>query len=952
MRPCSQDACTGLLLGLILTGVAPVNGAEPSAQPVLTRVEQIRTLSLAEAAKGYPVHLKGVITYILPQAYMGFFADRTGGVYFLVQPTDRFDVVSGDEVELDSKVAAGVSSPALAEPRIKKLGHTQLPPGAPIEMQQLAGGTLDAQRVEIEGVVRSADPDGGQFGGLNLYSIRLGVWDRVVRFHAPNIPGGWNRLIDSTVRVSGVLGYSASGESVLYSNLPSDVRIGRLGASDPFTAPLIPIPELAHIGPGHDFTHRLRIRGVVIYDRPQSFFFLTGDGASVKVSTRQGGNLNSGDIVEATGFCDPSRKRSGMVDAEFRKIGSASPPDPTPLSGLQWVSLTFDGMLVEVHGKIVSYEKEQNAEVLTLEEQGNIYHAYLPLLLGYPRLAGLAVGSVVKLRGVSQVNTDELSQNQTLEILLRSPQDVTVLDKGSWFNLQRLMIVAAWLAVLVVVAAIWLFLLRRKVRQQTAIIAESFRKEAALERRYRKLFQSATDIIFSVAPDGAISSPNASANEVFGPGAAAEVQDAARRPNLLSIAWPSTSAQTQHWLRRVVAERSTQAFELHVRNARGGESILEISASLVEDAGAVPEIECIARDVTNRKKQQQLQADRNRVLELVAHRSPLEQILRVVENLVDRQIPNACCSIKAVSPRLGGDDLLTSQQPRQAEPDPDLDAFEGRDGSNHLEIRASDDTLLGWLRYARDDSGSLEPGKQLVFDTAVNLAAVAIEYDLLNRKLIHQSQHDALTGLPNRLLYQDRLAQALLRARRHSELLAVMYLDLDHFKDVNDQMGHDAGDILLVEVSRRLRAQLRESDSLARMGGDEFTLVVPELDSREDAGRVAAKLVESLRKPFLISGIEVFTSASVGISMFPEDSEDSSMLQRRADMAMYWAKSLGKSRYEFFKDMPAPGCLTRDSDMPAHSGARSGAAGLDQAAVPGAQGEILSQPGKQNGHSE
>jgi diguanylate cyclase (GGDEF)-like protein len=329
----------------------------------------------------------------------------------------------------------------------------------------------------------------------------------------------------------------------------------------------------------------------------------------------------------------------------------------------------------------------------------------------------------------------------------------------------------------------------------------------------------------------------------------------------------------------------------------------------------VPEIECIARDVTNRKKQQQLEADRNRVLELVAHRSPLEQILPVVENLVDRQIPNACCSIIAVSPRLGGDGLLTSQQPHQAEPEPDLDAFEGRDGSNHLEIRASDDSLLGWLWYARGNSVSLEPRKQLVFDTAVNLAAVAIEYDLLNRKLIHQSQHDALTGLPNRLLYQDRLAQALLRARRHSELLAVIYLDLDHFKYVNDQMGHDAGDILLVEVSRRLRAQLRESDSVARMGGDEFTLVFPELKSREDAGRIAAKLVESLRKPFLIRGIEVFTSASVGISMYPEDSEDSSMLEIRADMAMYWAKSLGKSRYEFFKDMPAQGSPFRPVEI-------------------------------------
>ncbi len=905
MRPCAQHACSAVLLGLILAGLAPAIGAEPSAQPVLTRVEQIRALSLKEAERGYPVHLKGVITYILPQAYMAFIADGTGEVYFAVQPSDRFGLVSGDEVQLDGKVSAGRNSPIVTEPQIQKLGHTELPSGTPIEMQQLADGVFDSQRVEIEGVVRSVEPDRAAFEGLNLYAIELGVEDRVVVLHFPDIPGGWNRLIDATVRASGVLASSVNGGSLLFSNLSSDVKVERLGPSDPFNAPMMQISELDHIGPGQDFAHRFRIRGVVVYDLPGSFFFISGDGANVIIATRQEGKLDPGDIVEVSGFYDFTRRGLGMVDASFRKIGSTSPPASKPLTDLTYISAEWNNSLAEVRGKLVSYDKARTTEILTLEEQGIIYQAFLPLLSGEARLTGLPLGSAVKLRGVAQVHDAEVTGDQSLDILLRSPEDVTVLDKGPWFNLQRLMILAAWLGGLVVAAVAWLLVLRRRIRQQTAIIAERLQKEAALERRYRKLFQIATDIIFSVSPDGAISSLNASAGAVLRPVSPTPGPTSRRRLNLLDMVSESTRQSTELWLRRVVAERSAPSFDLYIVSRHGGESIIEVSTSLAEDDNAKPVIECIARDVTSRKKSQQLETDRNRVLELVARRSPLQEILSMVENLLDRQIPNARCSIVVRPPQLDGDGMTDRQQPHEAEPGHAAGAFEGRDGSARLEITASDTSLLGWLCCAPGDSVTLEGDRRPIVDTAVNLAAVAIEHDLLNRKLIYQSHHDALTGLPNRLLFQDRLAQALIRARRQSWVLAVMYLDLDKFKVVNDQLGHGAGDILLVEVSRRLQAQLRESDSLARMGGDEFTLILPDLNSWKDAERVAAKLVESLCPAFLINGTEVFTSASVGISMYPEDSEDSSMLQKHADTAMYWVKSHGKSSYQFFKDLLA-----------------------------------------------
>ena len=189
MRPVSHHARAAFLLGLILAGAAAAQRAQPQAPPVLTRVEQSRALSFAQAAKGYPVHLKGVITYIVPQAYRAFLADRTGGVYFDPQPGDQIDLASGDEVELTGKVAIGRSGPVVVNPRAVRIGHVQLPPGEPIGMRRLVDGTMDAQRVQIVAVVRSADPDGGLAGGLNLYSVKLGVEDLVVRFHAPAVPG-------------------------------------------------------------------------------------------------------------------------------------------------------------------------------------------------------------------------------------------------------------------------------------------------------------------------------------------------------------------------------------------------------------------------------------------------------------------------------------------------------------------------------------------------------------------------------------------------------------------------------------------------------------------------------------------------------------------------------------------------------------------------------------------
>lgn len=167
-------------------------------------------------------------------------------------------------------------------------------------------------------------------------------------------------------------------------------------------------------------------------------------------------------------------------------------------------------------------------------------------------------------------------------------------------------------------------------------------------------------------------------------------------------------------------------------------------------------------------------------------------------------------------------------------------------------------------------------------------------------RMRHIAQTDALTGLPNRMALMLRLAQMLPEARRYERQLAIMFIDLDRFKIINDTLGHQVGDDLLREVACRLSAVVRESDFIARLGGDEFVVVLPHLATPADAAIVAGKIIASLGRPIMAEGHELHTSPSIGISLFPNDGPDGDTILKNADTAMYHAKSAGRNTYQFF----------------------------------------------------
>jgi diguanylate cyclase (GGDEF)-like protein len=196
-------------------------------------------------------------------------------------------------------------------------------------------------------------------------------------------------------------------------------------------------------------------------------------------------------------------------------------------------------------------------------------------------------------------------------------------------------------------------------------------------------------------------------------------------------------------------------------------------------------------------------------------------------------------------------------------------------------------------------------GKTLADATGRVHRMIGVSQDITERKRQEEearylAYHDTLTGLPNRRLLDDRLRQALFLAQRRDGRVALLVVDLDNFKQVNDALGHRAGDAVLREAAHRVAGCLRKADTLARHGGDEFVVVIPDLRLDADLQVVAEKILRSLEPTFHVDGRDFAIGASIGISLYPGDAGDGEALLRNADVAMYRAKQLGRNNYRFY----------------------------------------------------
>ncbi|MDQ3160997.1 MAG: diguanylate cyclase, partial [Pseudomonadota bacterium] len=360
------------------------------------------------------------------------------------------------------------------------------------------------------------------------------------------------------------------------------------------------------------------------------------------------------------------------------------------------------------------------------------------------------------------------------------------------------------------------------------------------------------------------------------------------------------------------------------------------SEVLVDDRGSLTGMAGACLDITLRKQEEQLEQDRSLILEQVAQNRPLQEILSRIARMLEIQIPGSRISVlllkdgrlcTGAAPHLpqAYSDLLdglpigpvagscgTAMFRRETvivediATDPLWDGYRelalphGLRACWSMPIPSNRGDVLGSFAVYRDQPSRPSTRDLEFMGMATRLAAVAIEHRLLTDQLEHQAHHDALTGLPNRLLFQDRLNQALAQAERKKLQVAVLYMDLDRFKNINDMLGHASGDELLRQACHRLQACIRKTDTLARLGGDEFTVVLSELNDPQHAMRVATKLIDAMRAPFQMDQHELFVTLSLGISIYPDDGLDSETLMANADAAMYRAKETGRDNFQWF----------------------------------------------------
>jgi diguanylate cyclase (GGDEF)-like protein/PAS domain S-box-containing protein len=441
-------------------------------------------------------------------------------------------------------------------------------------------------------------------------------------------------------------------------------------------------------------------------------------------------------------------------------------------------------------------------------------------------------------------------------------------------------------------------LLQRKAEEESRRSAE----------RYQDLFENASDVIYTVARDGAILSLNRAAEQVFG-----VPREQATGMNLFALVHPDSREQAEELLAPLSGGRAGPCCEIEFCGRSGSIVRLEINSRPVEENGRVVGIQAIARDVTERRLVEKREADRREALEMIASAQPIEAILKQLAVLVQRQSRRCAVSVSLWE---HGRFVTVVPFPPEA----------GENSSKPAKARctcsrpipSSSGQVLGRFEIAGPEGECSGAADQDSVEAAISLAGVALEQRMLTEQLYHLSQHDSLTLLPNRARFEERLNQGIMSVRADSRELALLYIDLDRFKQVNDSMGHAAGDAVLREAAARLRNCIGPADTLARIGGDEFTVLIAENVTAEAAEQTADALERALNQPFHVFGRDLFIGASIGISLFPHDAQDALALQTRADVAMYQAKKKGRKRWVRYRaemDADASRCFEMEAQL-------------------------------------
>jgi diguanylate cyclase (GGDEF)-like protein len=622
--------------------------------PTLTTARAAHSLTIVEAKRGYPVHLRGVVTYFDPDYGTGFAAifvhDATGSI-FVKQPSALAGkLFPGALIDVTGVSGEGGFGPVVVDPQVSIVGRALLPPNPPrVSLPHLNTGAEDAQWIEVEGTIH------GVLEYNHSVTLRLEMLDGPVNVALIREPGAiYSGLVDAKVRLhaNAAPTINANGQMIgvhlMAPNL-SALEVLEPAPGDPFARPIIPIDRLLHWDQFSTSFHRVHLRGAVTLQWPGLSLCIRDATRGICMQTDQDTPLDAGRVVDVAGFVGTANNEPVITDAVFRSTGGGQPVAAEPTTAEKALIGKQDSELIQIEGQLIGYDLTSSDTTLLLSSGKTLFPAILPKSLAGPEASPWKIGSRLQVSGICTVGIDAQSHvregiavTKSFRVLMRSPADVVVLERPSWWTPAHAVLLLALALTVTLCVLGWVVVLRRRIEQQADLLRES-------EAMFR-----------------------------------------------------------------------------------------------------------------------------------------------------------------------------------------------------------------------------------------------------------HLALHDALTGLATRLLLQDRLNVAMESAKRRGTGLAVLMVDIDKFKDINDTYGHQAGDEVLRVTANRLLRSVRKEDTVARLGGDEFVALLPGLTHLPMVEGVAAKIVKALALPIPFDGREVPVSVSVGVCASTAEDLHADALLKNADAALYNAKASGRNRYQMF----------------------------------------------------
>jgi diguanylate cyclase (GGDEF)-like protein len=490
------NASLGILLAILFGFAAAASGQTANLPadrlPTLTTTHQAHSLTSSEAAREYPIHVRGVVTYYDPDYGTGYSAvfihDSSGSIFVKPPSTSIGPLPPGTVIDVWGVSGIGGFGPVVAKPHITVIGHAPLPPDPPrVSLLHLQTGEEDAQWVEVEGTVHSISELS------RSVTLQLAMFDGTVSVTMPREAGAtYANLVDAKVRIHADAAPTINGDSQMigvHLMAPglSTVEILEPAPGDPFKQRLTPIDKLLHWDEYAASFHRVHLRGNVTLQWPGSSICIRDAKRGICVQTADDSTFALGDLVDTVGFAGTNNNEPILTDAILKRAGKGAPVQAVPVSVEEALKGNRDSDLVQIDGKLIGNDLASSELQLLLSSGDTVFAAVLPKSLTGERSSPWKIGSKLRVTGICSVQIDVRSHvregyavTKSFRVLLRSPKDVVVLEGPSWWTPAHILLLLALALIATLCALGWVIVLRKRVQDQANLLRES-------EGRFRHL---------------------------------------------------------------------------------------------------------------------------------------------------------------------------------------------------------------------------------------------------------------------------------------------------------------------------------------------------------------------------------------------------------------------------------------------------------------------------------